>query len=309
MAKKGSWVDHFWEMLTVNLGAKLISIIIAIVLWVVVLGSRNVEVTKDIPLELVAPSDLVPANEIPDHISFRLSGPKAFLRAILDRREDPIRVNLAGAKAGLVTYRFFSDNIRVPIGVKVLSVLPASIPIRLEAVKRRDVPVKLDLRGALPEGFRMRKAAVVPPVVRIKGAESRVDSITEITTMPLDISNLRQGLEREVGLDLSRAGVLVDGQLPKAQLDVEPLSANFKIKGIDVRVLSSYKAKVDDRTVTVFVRAETNDLRHLDRNVVFAIIDLTKKPKGKYKVPIQVRLPEGVGLVKVTPDQTTVTLY
>src|SRR5579871_4788238 len=112
---------------TSNLSLKIVSVIIAVVLWFVVLGSRNVEVSKDVPVEIITPADLVVANEVPDKVTFRISGPKAFLRNILNRREDPIRVNLSSAKAGLVTYRFFSDNIQIPIGVKVLSIVPTAI--------------------------------------------------------------------------------------------------------------------------------------------------------------------------------------
>src|SRR3954463_5722322 len=147
MAPRQTWQEQIWLALTSNLGTKLISVAIAVVLWMIVLGSRNVEATKEIPLEVITPADIVPANEIPDRIAFRLSGPKAFLRSILDRREDPIRVNLSGAKPALVTYRFFSDNIRVPIGVKVLSINPTAILVKLENLKRRDVPVKVELRG------------------------------------------------------------------------------------------------------------------------------------------------------------------
>ena len=42
------------------------------------MGSRKVDVTKEVPLELITPPDLMPSNEIPDKIAFRLSGPKAF---------------------------------------------------------------------------------------------------------------------------------------------------------------------------------------------------------------------------------------
>ncbi len=96
-----------------NAGAKVVSVIVAVVLWVVVLGSRAVEVTKEIPILIVTPPELVISNEVPEKVLFKLSGPKAFLRAILDRPEDPIRVNLSGARAGLITYRFFADNIHL----------------------------------------------------------------------------------------------------------------------------------------------------------------------------------------------------
>jgi YbbR domain-containing protein len=302
-------LERLWSIASANLGTKVIAIVIAVVLWIIVLGSRNVEVTKEIDLEVITPADIVPANEIPTKIAFRLSGPKAFLRAVVDRREDPIRVNLSNAKPGLVTYRFFSDNIRVPIGVKVLSVNPTAILIKLEYLKKRDVPVKLELRGAPLEGYRMARAEVKPSVVRIKGAESRVDAVTEVQTTPIDISNLRQDLEREVSLDLLRHNIQLDGPLPRARVEVEPVSANYRIKNIDIRVLSSYKVRLDEKAVTVLVRVAPKDLRTLDRTNVFATIDLRDKPKGSYNEPVKVTVPENVGLVKVTPERVNVTLY
>jgi YbbR domain-containing protein len=298
-----------WTFLTQNLGTKLISIGVAIVLWIVVLGSRNVEVTKEIPLEVITPADIVPSNEIPDRIAFRLSGPKAFLRAILDRREDPIRVNLSGAKPGLVTYRFFSDNIRVPIGVKVLSVNPTAILIKLEYVKRREVPVRPTLQGMAPEGYRIVKAEVKPPTVRIKGAESRVDAVTEVTTLPFDVSGSRQAVERDVGLDLQRMNVQLDGPLPRLFVDIQPLAPNFRIKNVDIRVLTSYKVRLDESTVTVLVRADPKSLKSLDKDKVYAVVDLSGKPKGHYVEPVKVSLPEEIGLVRVIPDKVGITLY
>lgn len=302
-------LSTIWNAFTQNIGTKLISIAVAVILWVVVLGSRNVEVTKDIPLEVITPTDVQPSNEIPDHISFRLSGPKAFLRAILDRREDPIRVNLSGSKPGLVTYRFFSDNIRVPIGVKVLSVNPTAILIKLESIKRRDVVVRPSLQGAPPEGFRILRAEIRPSTVKIRGAESRVDAVSEVTTMPFDVSAIRQTTEKEVALDLTRSDVQLEGPLPKIFLEMEALSANFRIKNVDIRVVSPYKVRLEDKTVTVLVRADAKNLRNLDKDKVFAVADLSGKPKGHYVVPVKVTLPAELGLVKVVPDKVGVTLY
>lgn len=309
MAPRQTFVERSWSMVGTNIGTKAVSIMIAVVLWIIVLGSRNVEVTKEIPLEVITPADVVPSNDIPERIAFRLSGPKAFLRAVLDRREDPIRVNLSGAKPGLVTYRFFSDNIRVPIGVKVLSINPTAILIKLEYLKRKDVPVKLEMRGVPPEGYKIAGTSIKPEVIRIKGAETRVDSVTEVSTVPVDVSNFRQSVEREVALDLGRYNIQLDGPLPKVQFDVEATQANYRIKNVDVRVLTAHKAKVEERTVTVLVHAAPKDLNTLNRKQVYAVIDMRKKPKGKYKEAVKVILPENVGLVKVVPDTVNVTIY
>lgn len=307
--RKGTFLESLWSLVSANFGTKIVSVIIAVVLWGIVLGSRNVEVTKEIPLEVITPADVVPANEIPDRIAFRLSGPKAFLRSILDRREEPIRVNLSGAKPALVTYRFFSDNIRVPIGVKVLSINPTAILIKLEYLKRREVPVRVELRGTPPEGFRIVKTEIKPEVVRIKGAESRVDSVTEIPTTPIDVSNLKSTLEKEVPIDLSRFNVQLDSELPRVIVEVEPISANFRIKNVDIHVLSPYKVKLEERSVTVLVRATPQDLQSLDRSQVFGVVDLRGKPKGKYNEPVKVTLPKNIGLVRVIPDHVSLVLY
>lgn len=298
------------SVLTVNLGTKLISIAIAVVLWFVVLASRNVEVTKEIPLEVITPNDIVASNEIPDRVAFRLSGPKVFLRTILDRRDEPIRVNLSGAKPGLVTYRFFSDNIHLPIGVKVMSINPTAILIKLEYVKRREVPVRVTLQGAAPEGMRVVHTELKPPTVRIKGPESKVDSVTEVSTLPVDLSEFKQSTEKEVALDLSRFGVQLDGPAPHLVVALEPMAANYRIKNIGIHVLSSFKPQLDETAVTVLVRADADTLKSLDRNNVYAVVDLRGKPKGQYnKQTVRVNLPDTVGLVKVVPSQVNVTLH
>ena len=309
MSPRGNLADRIWESLSANLGAKLVSIGLAVVLWAVVLGSRSVEVTKEVPLEIVTSPDIVAANDVPDRLAFRLAGPKAFLRAILDRREDPIRVNLTGAKPGVITYRFFSDNIRVPIGVKVLAINPAAIPIRLEPVRRKEVPVRVELRGVSPDGYHISSSRVEPKTVRIKGAESRVEAVSEISTIPIDVSGIRSTSEREATLDLTRLGVQLDSPVPRVFIDVEAASANYRIKNVDIRVLSPYKVKTDEKTVTVLVRAEPKDLKLLDRTHVYAVVDLTGKPKGDYTEAIRVTVPDGVGLVKVIPERVKVTLY
>jgi hypothetical protein len=127
--------------------------------------------------------------------------------------------------------------------------------------------------------------------------------------VPVDLTNVRSSIDREVAIDLARYNIQLDGPLPRVILDVEPASANYRIKNVDIRYNSPYKVRLDERTVVVWVRADEKDLRGLDRTRVYASIDLTDKKKGHSVEPVKVTLPEGVGLVKVVPDRVGVTLY
>ena len=309
MARSKTLLDTLWAICTLNLGTKGISIIIAVILWGVVLGSRNVEVTLEIPLQVMTSPDVVPAHEVPDKVTFRLSGPKAFLRGILDRGEEPIRVNLMGTKPALVTYRFFSDNIQVPIGVKVLSIQPPSISIKLENLKKKEIGVRLQLQGTPPEGYRMVKAEVKPSFIHVTGPESVINGITEAVSKPIDLSFLRENLNQPLDLDLPFHLVKMQGVAPRVVIEVERASANYRIKNVDIRVISSYKSKIEEKTVTALVRANSKELLAIDKNLVFGVVDLSGKPPGTYKVSVQMNLPQGIQLIKVVPEQVHVSLY
>lgn len=301
--------EQLKEMLVTNLGTKLISLLVAVVLWVVVLGSRNVEVSKEVPLEILTPPELVVANEMPERLTFRLSGPKAFLRSVLDRREEPIRVNLIGNKPGLVTYRFFSDHIRLPIGVRVISVNPSSILIKLEELTKREVPVKVVTEGALAPGLSLKSVKAVPELITIKGPESKIAGITEVPSVPVNLNDLSTSVERELPLDLARLGVQLEGSLPKVRVDIEGHGANFKIKNIEIRVLSNYRAKLDPPVVTALVHASSAELKKLNRSKVYAIVNAEGRDRGTYTVAPTVVLPPTVTVVRTLPEQVNLTLY
>ncbi|NDD91387.1 hypothetical protein EBZ37_04815, partial [bacterium] len=293
----------------VNLGTKLVSILVAVILWVVVLGSRNVDVSKEVPLEILAPPELVVANEMPERVTFRLSGPKAFLRAVLDRREPPIRVNLIGNKPGLVTYRFFSDHIRLPIGVRVLSVNPASVLIKLEELKRRELPIRVSTEGKLPQGLTLKSMKVVPDRVTVRGPDSKVSALSELPALPLNLSELSSSVEQDLKFDLPRLGVQLEGSLPKVRVELEGYGANFKIKNIEIRVISEFNSKVEPQVISALVFARPADLKRLNRSKVYAVLDMKGKQRGSYTVSPTIVLPPDVTIVRTVPDQVNLTLY
>lgn len=299
------------EVITHNFAVKLISIVIAIVLWLLVFGSRNDQMQISVPIRVLTHPDVAIANrenEIPDEIQFLLTGPKAFLRGVLDRPRSPIVVDLANSKPGLVTYRFFSDNISLPIGVKVLSIEPTTIFIKLEKMKTKVVPVRLQLQGKPPEGYQLVESGIEPDKVKIRGPQSRIASISEVFTESLSLDQTKHDIEQAAPLDLKRFSVEIEGDLPKIFLKVRPISANFRIKNVAIRVLSRFKAKLETPTVTVFVRADDKDLEKLDQSQVYAEIDLQDQEVGEFEVPIKVSLPPTLGLVRVEPEKVKVTL-
>ncbi len=302
-------LDSFFHLVSANFGVKIVSIGIAVLLWFVVLGSRNVEVVKEVPLEVATSPEVTPANELPEKVLFRLSGPKAFLRSVLDRREEPIRVNLVGSKPGLVTYRFFPDNIHLPIGVKVLSINPTEVLIKLVYLRTKEIPVNFEIKGNLAEGYRLGKVELIPSFIRVRGPEPKIALIDSIKAPAIDISGLDRPTEKEVDLSLSDYGVQLDSPAPKAHIEVSPVLAGYRIRNIDIRVLSSFNSKLDSKSLEIIVKAPAQELKFLDKSSIYAVLDMKGKPKGKYTERVKVIVPNSIQLVQTIPEQVQVTLY
>jgi YbbR domain-containing protein len=274
----------------------------------VVLGSRNVEVTKEIPLQVSHSPQMVLTGEIPDKVTFRLSGPKVFLRRVLDNREEPIQVNFEGTQPELLHHRFFSDNIRLPIGVKVLAVSPSSISARLERLVQRDLPVEWSLKGSPAPGLQILKAEVHPERIQVQGPESQVQRLSALSALPLEVSDWKESGTHPLRFDFAAYGLQPVGALPQLSVELSPLDANFKIKKVGIHILSAHRSQVEPRTVTVFVRASHAALKNLDRSQIFASVSLSDRPLGVYFEKIKVTLPKNMELIKVEPESVKVIL-
>jgi YbbR domain-containing protein len=299
-----------WSLLEYQFGLKVISALIAIGLWVVVFGSRTIEITKEVPFEVVMSEDQILVDPVPEKITFRVTGPKAFLRSITNRIEDPIRANIKELKTGVFTHRIYSDSIKLPIGVKVQSINPNVVQIRVEELRRKMIPVKLSVTGESSAGFKVVRSEVLPPQIKVKGPRNRIANLTGLPSLPVDISGLHETAILPLAFDFKSLGIEPDSPLPEVNIEVQAKGLAFRVKHvpIQVKVTGGKIAKADDEEVTVIVRTDAGDPVKIDGDQVKAEIDVRDMPEGEVLKWIKIQLPEKVHLVRVIPPLTRVVV-
>jgi YbbR domain-containing protein len=303
-----SFLRYIWSLVEYQFGLKFLSILIGITLWVVVFGSRTIEVTKEVPFEVVMSDDQILVDPVPDKVLFRLTGPKAFLRSITNRIEDPIRANIKELKTGIFTHRVYSDSIKLPLGVKVQAITPNVIQLRVEELKRKMVSVKLVTTGEVASGFKVVRTEVLPPQVRIKGPKNRISSLTVLPSLPVDISNLRETTIVPLAFDFKALGLEPDSSLPELNVEIQGKGQAFRVRHVPLKIRTTGKAKSDDEEVTVIVRTDPADNVKIDGEQVKAEIDVRDMPDGEFLKWIRIQLPEKVHLVRVIPPLTRVVV-
>ena len=291
-----------------NIPWKILSLLVAFGIWFVVMSSNSIEITKEVNLDIEVPSGLTIANEVPSQVSFRLAGSKFFLRTLASSL-DTIRIDLTKAKAGPAYYRIEKDSLHLPIGVRVLSISPSTINPVLEHLDRRTVPVEVQQKNEVPNGYRLVKLYASPKNVRIKGPRNILETISSIKSDPIDLSDIPSTLKWDLPLRTGHPNVYFDEDSePKIMAEVEPTGSNFRVAGVPIRVVGTKALALKPDKAALYVNCPPNLIRSLTPEKVRAYVEVPETKGGIYVREVKVDLPPGVKLVRVVPDRVQVQL-
>lgn len=207
-----------------HVGTLLLSFAIASVLWVMAHGTSSIERGVDIPVVFSGiPDDLVITDQTADVVNIRVLGSRAALRNV-GPSDQEYRIDVSGAKPGLLVHEVETALIEVPGGVRITSRSPAVIEVQFERRGRKAVRVRADLEGEPAEGYQVTSVEVDPPRVWLTGARSDVLRLAEVVTETIDVSGLAAPAEREVKLSLGSDHVWMEQKGPvTVRLQVEPI--------------------------------------------------------------------------------------
>jgi YbbR domain-containing protein len=187
------WILH-------NLGLKIVSVFLAIFLWVVVLGEQKVDVTLNVPLALNLPTALLLVNDLPESLEVHLRGPKTLVTSLAARE-----VTFSGPPGKLAegenSIPIREDMVQVPRGIQVVDVTPHRIRVVLEALSERDIEVTPRVEGVPPAGFVVRRVISVPSRVRMTGPTSEIRRLTQVRTLPVNLNGQMTSFSTQVLLE------------------------------------------------------------------------------------------------------------
>ena len=162
---------------------KLLSLAIAIVLWLVVTG-QNEPVTAHVNVQLnfIRPPSLEISNDPPRTVDVMLTGSRNKLDD-LTSLDLVATVDISNQIAGERVLRLTDKaQISLPQGVKVDGYQPSAIAVRLEPIIERQVSVEPKLEGAPPDGYEVYSVQPSKGSVTLRGPESRVLAVQKVLT-------------------------------------------------------------------------------------------------------------------------------
>jgi YbbR domain-containing protein len=177
-----------------DFGLKLLALAITLLVWMAVTGENQpITIHTAVQLNFVRPDNLGISNDPPRTVEVLLTGSRNRLNNL--RLLDLVAtVDLTDSKPGDRVIRLSPERvaIQLPAGVKISSFQPATLPIRLEPIVRREVMVEVHLDGEPAAGFEVYSTQSTPGAVWIAGPASHVNELQKAPTETISVDGRKE---------------------------------------------------------------------------------------------------------------------
>ncbi len=289
---------------------RLISLAMAIGLWMFVnAGERGTLKSFLVPVNYRdLPPGFILTNPHPELIKIEVSGPRTLL-SIIDPARLTLRLDLTGVGIGQASFKIGSDAFPVPRHTEVTSVVPSQIVLDIDKVVSREVPVHLALAGEAGEGYKIGSTEVTPVEIEIRGPSREIAHVDQVDTEPLSIAGITSDLSRNIDLMAPSGTSRIEPDEVMAKITVAQTIADKDFHNVPINVRDTeLKFRLDAHHVHLVLRGPQLTLAKIDLKDA-AYIEAAGFSAGSYSIPVQVNLPDGVALVRQTPDKIKIRMY
>jgi YbbR domain-containing protein len=115
-----------------NFSYKVVSLLIALILWITILGRRDFSVTRNVEIELLVGSGQGVIAQSAEAVKVRATGPRTALRRFIDSgAAQVISIDLSGKPDGAYDVEIPAGKLDVPFGVKIQSIKPSHVQVTI----------------------------------------------------------------------------------------------------------------------------------------------------------------------------------
>ena len=268
---------------------KLLSLAIAIVLWLLVTG-QNQPVTAhlNVQLNFIRPQALEISNDPPRTVDVMLTGSRNKLDD-LTSLDLVATVDLSDQHAGERVLRLADKAVMpLPQGIKVDGFQPSAIPVRLEEIVERQVPIEPKLDGKPVDGFEVYGVYPNKGSVTVRGPASRVNALQKVSTETIWVADHKDSFTANVAIDVQDPKIDLLEPVITARIDIGERRLEKTFTGVPVSGAQGGKVQPATTSVTLLgVQSLVNSLTPQDLKIVLdgpnlePRLDLPDSLKGK----------------------------
>lgn len=304
------------ERLLANWPLKLLSLALAVALWIAVTGEDHTVKDFTVPIDVQLPDDRILVATPPTNATVRIDGPESLIRE-LDPLGLTIRLDLRDVPFGERDVQLSEVHVGgIPSRASVVFIDPDRLSLSVDRRRRRELPVVADIEGEPPPGYALYQALVSPERVMVEGPASAVDALAHVRTNPIHVDRMTRAFTEKVAVVRERPQVRLLDPTPievRVVIDESPVEMSFDDVPVDLPEPAT--GTVSPSAARVTLTGPRSILERLPLARIRAIADLGAVEAGAQQVPVRadvVDLPPEqqwrVTVKSVNPHRVTVHL-
>lgn len=295
-----------------NLMAKILSVVIAILLWSYVMSIENPQETRIyrnvkvnyLNTDSIENRGLTVSNLQEVYVNIRVRGNKKDL--------DKLYVESIVANADLEGYSYGENRIPITARLKtnrdsteIVSISPSDVLVNIDKIIQKDIPLKTVTYGNPKENFVVGEITSTVSKIKIEGPLNQVNKVQYMETN-IDIT------DKDSSFTISNPiyPIDIDGEVI-SNLEYSPNTVDVTVPIYKTQVLPIYLVTTgegsDKFAITdLAISPQSVTVKYLDANmkniskIETAPVDLSKLKNGN-ALPLELKLPDGVSLIN--PEQ------
>lgn len=191
--------------------------------------------------------------------------------------------------------------------VTLLGEVPA-IPVKLSILRMAQLPVNVDAaitgRESLPVNYEIVGYSVSPSSnITVIGEKETIEALTGVDIEPIDVSNEKESVEKEVQLLLPEGVTSLNGDTIQVRVNIRQKMQTLLFSAIPVEIQGlgrKLAATIDLSSTNVTITGQVSLISALSRDDVVVYADVTGLSAGTYQVELRLALPKESMLSEVT---------
>ena len=202
---------------------------------------------------------------------------------------------------------------RIPMNsaIKILNIKPSYLSVRLEKKVRKIFWIKVPYTGTPAQGYTALNAAADPPSVELAGPASVIESIFELKTKPIDLTNVNEGFKKKIPLDLEDPSIVSSpDQVVTVTVPVEQQLVSKIIENIPVLVWNAaFPVTIEPPGITVSIKGPFDKLSKKEiLGRIYSYIDLKGMKPGVYVRHAYINIPVDLIMTNASPQVFTIKI-
>ncbi|MEP7148096.1 MAG: CdaR family protein [Acidobacteriota bacterium] len=171
---------------------KLVALAITLTLWLGVTGlsTPTTQRLTSVSLSLRFSNNIEITNSPIQEVDLVVTGDKRKL-AQINKNDLIVSMDISDVMPGdrVISLTPATVAVSLPTGVRLDEVQPNRIAVRIEAVEEKDIAVKTEIYGQVPDGYEVYSETITPARIRVRGPAGFIRSLSSVETERIDLTN------------------------------------------------------------------------------------------------------------------------